>query len=73
MRMEADYHIPMPFLLTHGVQDALLNIVQLAPLWAQHEPQCQYVVIPDAGHNANQDNPEFFNRVLLTFLRQYVP
>jgi len=31
------------------------------------------VVIPLAGHNANQDNPEFFNRVLLDFLAEHYP
>jgi pimeloyl-ACP methyl ester carboxylesterase len=65
---EPNYHITVPFLLTHGDQDALTDVVQQAPLWAQREPKCRYVVIPDAGHNANQDNPEFFNRVLLDFL-----
>jgi 3-oxoadipate enol-lactonase len=68
---EANYRIPVPFLLTHGDQDTLTDIVQQASTWAQREPHCHYVVIPDAGHNANQDNPEFFNRVLLSFLHQH--
>jgi pimeloyl-ACP methyl ester carboxylesterase len=70
---EMDYHLPMPFLLTHGAQDALNGIIQQASIWAQREPHCRYVVIPDAGHAANQDNPEFFNAVLLDFLSQNVP
>jgi pimeloyl-ACP methyl ester carboxylesterase len=69
---EANYQIQVPFLLTHGDQDALTDVIQQAPLWAQREPNCRYVVIPDAGHNANQDNPEFFNRVLLTFLHDFL-
>lgn len=28
----------------------------------------RYLVIPDAGHNANQDNPEAFNAALTRFL-----
>jgi len=70
---EAGYQLPMPFLLTHGALDALPEIKEQASIWAQREPNCRYVVIPDAGHNANQDNPEFFNHVLLAFLHQHVP
>jgi pimeloyl-ACP methyl ester carboxylesterase len=70
---EADYRFPMPFLLTHGALDALKEVREQAPIWAQREPNCRYVVIPDAGHNANQDNPAFFNEVLLSFLDQHVP
>ncbi|QBD80516.1 alpha/beta hydrolase [Ktedonosporobacter rubrisoli] len=70
---EADYQLPMPFLLTHGALDALPEIKEHASIWAQRESNCRYVVIPDAGHNANQDNPEFFNQVLLSFLHQHVP
>ena len=51
---------------------ALKASLPLFGLWP-YEPDVQYVVIPDAGHNANQDNPEFFNRVLLEFLRTRVP
>ncbi len=28
--------------------------------------------VPAAGHNANQDNPESFDRVLLAFLEEHV-
>ncbi len=70
---EAGYQLPMPFLLTHGALDALPEIKEHASIWAQREPNCRYVVIPDAGHNANQDNPEFFNHALLAFLHQHVP
>jgi 3-oxoadipate enol-lactonase len=29
------------------------------------------VIVPGAGHNANQDNPTFFNRLLLEFLEEH--
>jgi 3-oxoadipate enol-lactonase len=64
-----DHHITVPFLLTHGDQDTTGSIRRQAPKWAAYEPNAEYVVIPDAGHNANQDNPTFFNRVLLGFLQ----
>jgi 3-oxoadipate enol-lactonase len=41
--------------------------------WARREPHCRSVVIPQAGHHAHQDNPAFFNAVLLDFLSQHVP
>jgi pimeloyl-ACP methyl ester carboxylesterase len=69
----ADHYIDVPLLLTHGDQDNTGVIRRDAPRWAAYEPDVQYAVIPDAGHNANQDNPEFFNHVLLDFLRQRLP
>jgi len=38
--------------------------------WSELDKQSKYVVIPDAGHYSNQDNPEFFNQVLLEFLEE---
>lgn len=73
LRPEAGYQIEVPLLLTHGNQDRTGNIARTAPAWAARDPQCRYEVIPDASHNANQDNPEHFNRVLLDFLAQHYP
>jgi 3-oxoadipate enol-lactonase len=72
-REDENYRLPMPLLLTHGAQDALPEIREQASIWARHEPNCHYVVVPDAGHCVNQDNPEFFNQVLLAFLHQHIP
>jgi 3-oxoadipate enol-lactonase len=69
LRDEPDYRIPKPFLLLRGEQDNAGAIAKQAKAWAAREPQCQdYMIIPKAGHCSNQDNPEFFNRVLLEFL-----
>jgi len=68
-----DYRIPVPALLTHGDQDNTGKIKAYARQWADSQPNARYVVIPDAGHNANQDNPAFFNRLLLDFLHEHVP
>jgi pimeloyl-ACP methyl ester carboxylesterase len=70
---EPGYRIPIPALLTHGDQDTAGRIRDYAQRWADSEPNARYVVIPDAGHNANQDNAVFFNRLLLDFLHQHVP
>ncbi|NDL56544.1 alpha/beta fold hydrolase [Phytoactinopolyspora mesophila] len=66
------YRIEHPLLLTHGDQDRTGNIRRSAPAWAERDPRARYKVIANAGHNANQDNPEFFNRILLEFLSEFV-
>jgi 3-oxoadipate enol-lactonase len=66
-----DEHIQVPLLLTHGDQDNTGTIKRDAPKWAAYEPHARYEVIPNAGHNANQDNPEFFNKLLLAFLGEH--
>lgn len=65
---EPGYRITQPLLLTHGDQDHTGNVRRVAPIWARREPNCQYVIIPNAAHCAQLDNPEFYNRVLLDFL-----
>jgi 3-oxoadipate enol-lactonase len=68
---EPGYRIERPLLITHGEQDRLGNIAKIAPDWAARDPNCRYVIVPGAGHNANQDNPAFFNRLLLEFLDEH--
>lgn len=67
------YTIPRPFLLTHGQNDKANRglVAKRAPAWAAKEPNCTYQVVPDAGHTANLDHPEAFNRLLLDFLAQH--
>ena len=73
LRYEPDYRITHPLLLTHGKYDSLEKFKKAMPTWAARDTHCRYVVIPVAGHCANQDNPEFFNRVLLDFLHEHSP
>ncbi len=68
-----DFRIELPLLLVHGDQDRTGTIRRDMPIWAQQEPRAEYHVIPRAGHNANQDNPDVTNDLLLKFLRQHVP
>ncbi len=69
LHYEPGYRITAPTLLTHGALDKTGNIRRVAPIWAARDaPFCRYVVIPDAGHVANLDNPDVFNRLLLDFL-----
>lgn len=60
----------VPLLLIHGDHDRTGTIRRDMPLWAKWEKEVVYKVIPDAGHNANQDNPEFTNQMILEFLQQ---
>jgi pimeloyl-ACP methyl ester carboxylesterase len=36
--------------------------------WAERDNQSRYMVIADAGHASNQDNAEFFNKMMMEFL-----
>lgn len=65
---EPGYRIEQPMLLVHGDKDKLGNIAKIAPKWAKRDPKVTYEIIPNAGHNSNQDNPEAFNQVMLKFL-----
>jgi len=65
--------IEVPLLMVHGEHDTAGTIRRDAPRWAAYEPQVEYHVIPGAAHNANQDNPVFFNALLLEFLSRHVP
>lgn len=68
VRYEPGYRIDQPLLLTHGALDRTGNIKKVSPLWAKRESRCRFEVIPHAGHVANYDNPQLFNRLLLQFL-----
>ena len=68
LHYEPDYKINMPLLLMVGDQDATGNIRKIMPIWAEHEPDCRFVAIPNAKHAANLDNPDFFHATLMEFL-----
>jgi pimeloyl-ACP methyl ester carboxylesterase len=72
---EPGYRVTKPFLLTHGRRDNLAfgTIRLLSPGWARRESHCRYTIIPAAGHNAHQDNPGFFNALLMEFLENHLP
>ena len=72
-RPRPGYRIEHPLLLTHGDQDRTGTISRSAPAWAARDPRARYEVIPHARHNANQDSPAFFNRVLVEFLVEHAP
>jgi pimeloyl-ACP methyl ester carboxylesterase len=70
LHYEPDYRITCPLLLARGEHDHLGNFKTAMPRWAKRDPQSRYVVVPNAGHASNQDNPEFVNKLLLEFLAE---
>ncbi len=71
LRDEPDYKITQPLLLMMGDKEATGNIRDAMPLWAKHDG-AELIVIPNAKHCANLDQPEIFHRALLEFLQRWV-
>jgi 3-oxoadipate enol-lactonase len=70
---EPDYQLPVPALLVHGADDRIGDIARSARDWAAHDERVEHVVVPDAGHASNQDNPEAFTAALLDFVGRAMP
>ncbi|GAA3605409.1 alpha/beta fold hydrolase [Microlunatus ginsengisoli] len=59
----------IPVLWVHGDHDDAGAVARHARVLAERGlPNLTSYVVPDAGHNANQDNPDAFNRALAGFL-----
>ena len=69
---EPGYKINKPILMMVGDKDTTGNIRKIMPIWAKQETDCKFVVIPNAKHAANLDNPEFFHQTLMEFLSKFV-
>jgi pimeloyl-ACP methyl ester carboxylesterase len=61
--------IAAPTLIIVGEED-ILDFHEIAARFAAEIPGARTVVLPGAGHMANMDAPEAFNRVLLDFLAE---
>ena len=68
LHYEPGYRIDKPLLLIVGDKDATGNIRKIMPIWASQEPDCRLVIIPNAKHAANLDDPARFHAALLDFL-----
>jgi pimeloyl-ACP methyl ester carboxylesterase len=69
---EPGYRITHPLLITYGRRDNLgLGFIKQHTLaWAKRDTNGQRMAIPSGAHNAHQENPAFFNQILLEFLEQ---
>jgi len=63
------YHIGVPLLLLRGAKDGYGFLLSSAPKWARRDGG-EFVLVPNAAHNAGQDNPEFVNDRLIRFLER---
>jgi pimeloyl-ACP methyl ester carboxylesterase len=70
LHYEAGYTIGKPLLLIVGENDRTGNIAKAMPAWAVVEPNGKFVVIPNALHGANLDDPALFHKTLLDFLNE---
>ena len=70
---EPDYKVTIPELLLHGSDDNLGNIRKIMPKWHARDPHSEFVIIPEASHCTNIDNPAFFNRTALDWLGRTLP
>jgi pimeloyl-ACP methyl ester carboxylesterase len=68
LHADTDYRLPVPTLLLHGDADRVGDVVDSTRTWAARDEGAEYVVVPDAGHASNQDNPAAFNVALVAFL-----
>lgn len=68
---EPTYRISQPVLVAYGKFDNLgLGVIQQqARAWVARDRNCNSVAVPHAAHNAHQENPAFFNKILLHFLQ----
>jgi len=71
LHYEPEYKINKPLLLIVGDKDLTGNIRKVMPMWAKHEPDCKFVVIPNAKHAANLDDPNLFHKEVMEFLSQF--
>ena len=71
LHYEPDYKINKPLLLIVGDKDHTGNIRKVMPIWASHEADCSFVVIPNARHAANLDDPQLFHKTVLGFLDRF--
>ncbi len=60
-----------PSLIIYGDHD-LRFIQHMSILWHERQPNSRLVEVPNAHHILNQDNPAYFNNVLLEFLETIV-
>ena len=71
LHYEPEYKINKPLLLIVGDKDLTGNIRKVMPMWVKHEPDCKFVVIPNARHAANLDDPNLFHKEVMEFLSQF--
>jgi pimeloyl-ACP methyl ester carboxylesterase len=62
--------INVPTLVIHGAQDAVVPL-ETGRMLADNIPRARLIVIPDAGHVSNQEQPAAFNAAVRRFLADF--
>lgn len=70
LRHEPQYTFPIPILLVLGEKDKTGNIVKAMSDWPRKDHNAILKRIPNAGHNANMDQPDLVNRHIVDYLIQ---
>lgn len=65
---EESFKFDAPLLVAAGEQDTRGTIQKHLSDWQTHYPGCVVKTLPNAGHVANLDQPEQFNKILLSFI-----
>jgi 3-oxoadipate enol-lactonase len=65
---DAKYALNCPLLVMAGEHDWLSNFKESLPTWAATVSNGRYAIVPQGGHVATLDNPDFCNRALVEFL-----
>ncbi len=68
LHYEPGYAVNKPLLLIVGDKDATGNIRKAMPAWANAEPDCKLMIVPNAKHAPNLDDPQAFHLALMEFL-----
>ena len=66
-----DFTLPCPTLLICGVEDRFASVKNYNRRWAE-TANLPIVWVPNAGHNANSDNPAVVNRAIAEFV-EFLP
>lgn len=62
-------HISVPTLIVHGMEDQLISLDEVRTMQASI-PKSSLVVIPNAGHLVNLEQPDEFNQAVRNFIGQ---
>ncbi|RLB94644.1 MAG: hypothetical protein DRH76_09090, partial [Deltaproteobacteria bacterium] len=63
-------NLDLPTLVIHGQADQLIPVAE-AEVMATALPSADLVIIPEAGHLPNLEQPEIFNNAVREFLAQF--
>lgn len=61
LRPDPDYRLPVPTLALLGDHDTAGRVREQLTAWPERDPAVEFTLVPEAGHIANLDAPDFVN------------